>query len=153
MRRFLLFALGLFGGLIGSALAARALIPSRGDETSDELALVVIADSLALRSRASAFRGGRLATWFAGADLDLSEVQLAPGGARLELTTLMSGVAVRLPAGCRVEVEQRGMSQGVALDIDNEEALPPDAPTLTLRVLVVGSGVAVTNRADDDGFD
>lgn len=153
MRRFLLFALGVFSGLIAAAIAARALIESHGDETSDELALVVIADSLALRSRATAFRGGSLATWFAGADLDLSEVRLDPAGARLELTTLMSGVAVRLPVGCRVEVEQRGMSQGVALDIENGEDLPTDAPTLTLRVLVVGSGVAVTNRADDDGLD
>jgi hypothetical protein len=153
MRRILLFALGIFTGLIGSALAARALIPSHGDETSDELALVVIADSLALRSRASAFRGGTFATWFAGADLDLSGVQLAPGGARLEVTTLMSGVAIRLPAGCRVEVVRRGLTQGLAIELQGQDDLPPDAPTLTFSVLIVGSGVAVTNRSDDDGID
>jgi hypothetical protein len=153
MRRILLFALGLFGGLIGSALAARVLIPSRGDETSNELALVAIADGLTLRSHAAAFRGGSLATWFAGVDLDLSGVQLAPDGAHLELSTLMSGVSIRLPAGCRIKVEQRGAAQGFTLQLDGQEDLPPDAPTLTLRALVVGSGVAVTNRADDDDLD
>ncbi len=153
MRRILLFALGLFSGLVGSAIVARALIPSRGDESSDELALVAIADGLALRSHATAFRGGSLRTWFAGAQLDLSSVQVAPQGARLELTTLMSGVAIRLPAGCRVEVVRRGLTQGLALQLEGQDDLPPDAPTLTFSVLIVGSGVAVTNRAGDDDPD
>jgi hypothetical protein len=152
MRRILFFALGIFGGIMGAAFAARALIPSRGDETSDELALVAIAGSLGLRSGATAFRGGSLATWFAGVDLDLGGVQLAPEGARLELTTLMSGVAVRVPAGCRIDVELRGMTRGVALQIEGQDDLPADAPTLTISALVVGSGVAVTNRAGDHGF-
>jgi len=154
MRRFLLFALGLLSGLVGSALAARVLIPSHGDETSDELALVAIADGLTFRSHATAFRGGSLATWFAGADVDLSGVQLAPGGALLELTTLMSGVSIRLPAGCRIKVQQRGAAaQGFTVTVEGQEDLPPDAPTLTLRALVVGSGVAVSNRAGDDDLD
>jgi hypothetical protein len=153
VRRILLFALGFLGGLSAVAVLARNLIPSRGDEASDDLALVAIADGLNLTSRAGAFRGGSLRTWMAGVDLDLRAAQLAPGGGRLEVTALMSGVVIHVPPGWRVRGRSRGLTRSLAWSLDGQDELPADAPTLDVEVLVVGAGVVVTNSTDDDGLD
>src|SRR5512142_2763298 len=123
LRRPLLFAAGFLAGLTAAAAIARAAIPSRGDATSDELALVAIANGLTLRSRATAFRGGSVSSWMAGGDLDLRAAELATSGARLELSALMSGVVVRLPATWRIEATSRGMTQGLALHLDGQQGL------------------------------
>ncbi len=153
MRRILFFALGVLGGLTAAAALARRLIPSRGDETSDELALVAIADGVELKSRATAFRGGSLRAWMAGVDLDLRDVQLAPEGGRLDVTALMSGVVIHIPAAWRVRRQSRGLTQGLAWSLDGQEALPADAPLLDVDVLIVGAGVVITNSPDDDDLD
>ncbi len=153
MRRILLFAAGFLGGLTAVAALARALIPSRGDETSDELALVAIANRVELASRATAFRGGSLRAWMAGVELDLREAQLAPDGGRLEVTALMAGVVVHLPPAWRVRRRARGLTTGLAWSLEGQEALPADAPTLDVDVLVVGAGVVITNSPDDDDLD
>jgi hypothetical protein len=153
VRRILFFALGFLGGLSAVAVLARHLIPSRGDETSDDLALVAIADGVNLTSRAEAFRGGSLRAWMAGVDLDLRDVQLAPGGGRLELTALMSGVVVHLPPAWRVRRRARGLTQGLAWSLEGQDALPADAPAFDVEVLVVGAGVVITNIPDDDDPD
>lgn len=150
LRRSVLFAAGFLAGLTAAAAAARALIGSQGDETSDEVALVSIARGIVLRSRAGAFRGGSLGAWMSGTVIDLREANLAPGGAELEISAFMSGVMVRVPPQWRVEVGVSGMSQGLDRRLDGQEALPPDAPTLRIRVLVVAAGVSISNRPGDD---
>ncbi len=146
VRRLIGFLLGVLGGLAATALLARALIPSRGDEASDELALVAIGQALALRSHAGAFRGGSLRSWMSGVELDLGEAHLDPAGADLELTAVASGVEVRLPPAWRVVVHDRGRMRGLAVRLPGQEQLDPGAPTLTVRVLAVGSGVEITSR-------
>ena len=150
MRRLLFFIVGILGGLTAAVALARVLIPSRGDETSDELALVAIAKSLTLRSRAGVLTGGSLSAWMAGVDLDLARATLAADGGRLELTAVASGVDIRVNPAWRVQVSQRGKAHDLALELDGQDDLPPDAPLFRVSALMVGAGVVISNRPDDD---
>lgn len=149
MRRALLFAAGFLAGLTAAAAVARALIPSIGDEESDEISLVAIANGVELRSRAAAFRGGSVSAWMGGMELDLRGASLAANGARLDLTALMAGIDLRIPPAWRVSVVPRGMNQGLALDLRGQDELPSDAPHLEITALVIGAGVSISNDPGD----
>lgn len=109
-------------------------LASRGDEESDEIALVAIFDGIRLASRSQGFRGGSLRAWYGGIDLDPTEAKLAPG-ARLGLTALLGGVSIRIPAGWRVESTAEALLGGV--DIRTCGADDPGAPTLTVEGLTL----------------
>lgn len=155
LRRLALFLLGTFAGLVAAALATRALLPSHGDADSDEVLLMAVADGTTFTSRAHAFRGGSAGAWMAGVDIDLRDAQFDPDGARLELSALASGIAIRLPPGVRAEVALRSRASGVSLDLADAgarpaHALPADAPRLVITGVAVGCGVSISNRDDDD---
>jgi hypothetical protein len=148
VRRVALFLLGAFGGMVAAAVTARSLIGSRGDEASDELGLVTIMDALDLESRSVAFRGGSVSAWMASVDIDLREALIDPSGAALELVALTSAVTILIPPTWRVSVRARGAAQAITTELDGQDALPPGAPTLAVRLLVVGSAVELSNRPD-----
>jgi hypothetical protein len=145
-RTLLVFKLGAYAGLAGAAALLKRALPSRGDETSDDVALVAIFDGIRLTSRAQAFRGGSLLSWFGGIDLDLREATLAPD-ARLTTTALFGGISLRVPPGWRVESDVRALAGGVDLRGDGAENGQPDAPTLRLDGLAAFGGVSVVARA------
>ena len=89
-----LLTLGAWGGFHAAAVLTKRAIPSRGDEESDELALVAIYDGIDLKSRATAFRGGSMLAWFGGISVDLREATLAPEGGHLTLNTRFGGIAI-----------------------------------------------------------
>jgi len=140
LRALLLFKLGFWAGTVASAALLKRAFPSRGDEESDEVRLVAILDGIELRSRAQAFRGGSMFTWLGGIAVDLREAQLAPG-AHLEVGSLVGGIAIRVPAGWRVESDVQSLGGGVA--IGAPEPADPDAPTLRLTGFSAFGGVAV----------
>lgn len=133
-------AIGFAGGTLASAAIVRRALPSRGDAESDDVRLVAILDGVAIRSRASAFRGGSAFSWFGGIALDLREATLAPD-ARLEVGSLFGGIAVRVPPGWRVVADVRALGGGVA--VDAPEPQDDDAPTLRVHGYAAFGGVAV----------
>jgi hypothetical protein len=139
-----LLTLGAWGGFQAAAALTKRAIPSRGDEESDELALVAIYDGIDLKSRATAFRGGSMLAWFGGISVDLREATLAPG-AHLTVNTLFGGVAIRVPAGWRLESTVNAIAGGV--DVKAPEPEDPDAPTLTLDGRALFGGIAVAAKA------
>lgn len=143
LRTLLVFKLGTYAGLAGAAALMKRALPSRGDETSDEVALVAIFDGARLESRAQAFRGGSLLAWFGGIEVDLREATLAPD-ARLTTTAIFGGVSVRVPEGWRVESNVRTLAGGV--DVRDADGAGPDAPTLRLDGLAAFGGVSVAAR-------
>src|SRR3712207_1227757 len=96
---------------MAAAAYVKRAVPSRGDETSDEISLVAAFDSVRLTSRANAFRGGSVLAWFGGVELDLSEATIAPD-ARLTVHTLFGGVAIRVPPNCRLESKLTAVAGG-----------------------------------------
>jgi hypothetical protein len=141
-RTLLVFKLGAYAGLAGAAALLKRALPSRGDETSDEVALVAIFDGARLESRAQAFRGGSLLAWFGGIEVDLREASLAPE-ARLTTTALFGGISLRVPPGWRVESGVKTFAGGV--ELRGADGAAADAPTLRLDGLAAFGGVSVAS--------
>jgi hypothetical protein len=140
LRGLLLFKLGFWAGMLASATLLKRMLPSRGDEESDEIALVAIRNGIELKSRSRAFRGGSLFSWFGGIAIDLRDVELAEN-AHLDLHTAFGGIAIRVPLGWRVESNVTSLAGGVAVDAPMPEAA--DAPTLRLDGFSAFGGIAV----------
>jgi hypothetical protein len=146
IRAAALTGFGAVVGFAGAAAAVKRALPSRGDESSDEVALVAIFDGVDLKSRAAAFRGGSVLAWFGGIALDLREAELAPG-AHLSVNAFLGGVAIRVPAGWRLESSLHAAVGGVDVRAGTES---PDAPTLTLDGFALFGGVAVVAQLPND---
>jgi hypothetical protein len=139
-RSLIVFKLGFWAGLLGSAALMKRVLPSRGDADSDEVALVAIFDGIELESHASAFKGGSMFTWFGGIAVDLRGATLAPD-AHLTLNTLWGGIAIRVPPEWQVESTAKALGGGVAIKPPGVEV--PDAPRLTIDGFAVLGGIAV----------
>src|SRR5262245_34352073 len=130
--------------MFASAALLKRVFPSQGDEESDEVALVAIANGVELKSRARSFRGGSMFSWLGGIAVDLREAELAPD-AHLDVHTAFGGIAIRVPTGWRVESNVTALGGGVAIDVPEPDAA--DAPTLRLDGFTAFGGVAVGAKA------
>jgi hypothetical protein len=144
LRGLLLFTLGALAGMISAAAFVRRAVPSRGDEESDDLGLVAVFDGIELKSRAKAFRGGSMLAWFGGIQVDLTEVELAPG-AGLSLHALFGGIDIKTPQSWRIESDMRAFAGGIEARTPSDK--DPDAPVLTLTGSALFGGIAVRSRA------
>jgi Cell wall-active antibiotics response 4TMS YvqF len=148
IRALALTAVGTVAGFMAAAAFVKRAVPSRGDEESDELALVAVFDGIELKNRATSFRGGSVLAWYGGVALDLREATLAPG-ANLTVHTLFGGVAIRVPPDWHVESNLQALAGGAEVRPGAES---PDAPTLTIDGRALFGGIAVGARppAGDD---
>ena len=140
LRAVLLFKLGFWTGMLASAALMKRMFPSRGDAESDEVALVAILNGVELQSRAQEFRGGSMLSWLGGIAVDLREAQLAPG-AKLDVRSLMGGIAIRVPPDWRIESGITSWGGGGAIGVPDPDS--DDAPTLRLDGFTAFGGVAV----------
>jgi hypothetical protein len=140
LRTVMLLFAGAVAGFAGAAAMLRGWLPSRGDATSDELALVTVFDGLELESRSTAFRGGSILAWFGGVAIDLSGVTLAPG-AELDVRTAFGGVSIKVPPTWRIDATATALLGGI--DVQQPDIEDPDAPTLVLRAQSLMGGVAI----------
>jgi hypothetical protein len=147
LRGLLLFKAGALVGMMGAAAFVRHAVPSRGDEESDDLGLVAVFDGIELKSRARAFQGGSMLAWFGGIQLDLSEVELAPG-AQLSLYALFGGIDIRTPQSWRIESDLKVVVGGV--DARSPGEADPAAPVLTLTGSTLFGGIAVRAKAAEN---
>ena len=146
-RSLLVFKLGFWAGMLGSAALLKRVLRSVGDAESHEVALVAIFDGIELESRAKSFRGGSMFTWFGGIAVDLREATLAPG-AHLTLNTLWGGIAIRVPPEWQVESSAKALGGGVAIRPPQIEV--PDAPRLTIDGIALLGGIAVGSKTTDE---
>jgi hypothetical protein len=140
LRALGLTTVGAIAGFVAAGMLMRRAFPSSGDETSDEVDLVAIFNGIELKSRASAFRGGSMLSWFGGIAVDLREAELAPD-ARLRVTTTLGGIAIRLPPGTKVESNAVAVAGGVEVDAPHPET--DDEPRLVLDGFALLGGIAV----------
>src|SRR5262249_22739751 len=147
LRGSLLLASGAWLGMIGAAAFARRAVVSRGDEESDELALVAIFDGIELKSRATAFTGGSMLAWVGGIAVDLREANLAPG-AQLSLHALFGGIAIKTPPSWRIESTGTALAGGI--DARTPAQNDPEAPVLTITATSLFGGIAIGAKAGVD---
>jgi hypothetical protein len=140
VRALLVFNLGVWAGLAMAGRFIKRAVPSRGDEESNELALVAAFDGIELKSRARAFKGGSMLAWFGGIEVDLRGAELAPE-ARLSVNTLFGGIEIKTPASWRVESSLKALAGGV--DAPTPSPDRPDAPVLILEGMALFGGIAV----------
>jgi hypothetical protein len=143
-----LLVLGFFGGFMAAAAVVKRAIPSRGDAESDEVTLMAVFDGVKLRSEAKAFRGGSMLAWYGGVEADLREAQLAPD-ARLSVTALFGGIALRVPPEWRIEKDIRAIAGG--FDISGSDPDDLEAPVLRLEGRALCGGIAVSRKPPADG--
>jgi hypothetical protein len=122
-------------------------VPSRGDATSDEVALVAVFDGIELESHATAFRGGSMFAWYGGVSADLRQATLAPD-AHLTVTTVFGGIALSVPPEWRVETQVRAIAGGV--DVSGSDPDDADAPLLVIDGRTLFGGLAVSRKPAAD---
>jgi hypothetical protein len=141
IRSIAIFKLGVWTGMMLAASFARAALPSRGDEDSDELSLFAILNGIDLKSRSRAFKGGSLLAWYGGISLDLTDVELAPD-ATLSVRTLFGGIDIETPPGWRIDSSVKALAGGVDTHTHAEDG----APVLTLEGLAIFGGVSAGTK-------
>jgi hypothetical protein len=136
----------VFGALVYAALKRHDAVPQ--DPAADEVDLVATFGDLTFRSRATAFRGGTVTTWFGGGTLDLRDATLDPAGATLRVNALFGGGNLVVPSGWNVETRLVGIG-GVG-DGRPETDRPADAPTLRLVGTAIFGGWGITSEPADE---
>jgi hypothetical protein len=148
LRGLVIFKLGALAGMAAAATFLKLAVPSRGDEESDELALVAVFDGIELASRARAFKGGSMLAWFGGIEVDLRAAELA-ADARLSVYALFGGIEVTTPPNWTIESNAKALAGGI--DVLTPAQNDPDAPVLVLDGMALFGGVevgTVTGSAD-----
>ena len=98
---FVLAAMGL------AYVKKRNVVPQEPD--ADEVDLVAAFGPLDFKSTSTAFRGGRVETWFGGGVIDLREATLDPMGATIEVNALFGGGSLIVPEEWNVETHVSGI--------------------------------------------
>ena len=139
----------LFTAMILAATKKRdAVLP---EPDADEVDLVATFGPLDYRSTSTAFRGGKVTTWFGGGVVDLRHATLDPDGATLEINALFGGGNLVVPEDWNVETKIVGI--GGAGDGRSKAERSPDAPTLRVEGQAVFGGWGITSAPADDASD
>ncbi|MCK9487083.1 MAG: cell wall-active antibiotics response protein [Dehalococcoidia bacterium] len=124
-------------------LVMRRRTPGAADPLADEFDLVNVMEGTEFASRAIALRAASIQNIMGGVELDLTEAQLARGGAYVQVTTIMGGTEITVPRGWRVALLGQAMMGAHDLDVTPEDDLAFDAPILTVEGRTVLGAVGV----------
>ena len=138
----------LTGVLVLVAVQAAVVVTSRvvaqrfakGDLDDDEVRRLALMNGLDLSLRSPALRHARIDLGMGGVNLDLTQAQLAPEGATVEIYGAMGGLNVEVPAQWQVTAEADNNTVGLNV-VDPWVEPEPDAPHLHLVSHAWMSGV------------
>lgn len=94
-------------------------------------------------SRAQRFEGGSLTALMGAVTLNLTQAQLAPEGAILDVTVVMGGIEIVVPPGWDVHLNGTPIMGAFENKLAAAGPLDADAPRLTVRGLALMGGVEV----------
>lgn len=130
---------------VGTALAAKFLLESNAEPTTEEIDLISIFEGQHLVSKAKPFYGGKVLTMFGGVLLDLRDVSPAPTGIYLDIALAFGGLSIVVPEGWRLRFDGNlifgGLSDETRTDADDE------APTIHVTGFGLMSGIQVTTKS------
>jgi predicted membrane protein len=139
----------LFSALILAAVKKRDVTPPEPD--ADEVDLVASFEPLEFHSTSTAFRGGKVTTWFGGGVVDLRDAVIDPDGATLEVNALFGGGNLVVPEDWNIETRVIGLG-GIG-DGRTKIERSPDAPTLRVEGQALFGGWGITSRPADEHDD
>lgn len=84
-----------------------------------------------------------------GADFDLRQAPLPPGGATLRTICFLGGVEITVPPEIHVVDDGWAILGGREIPPDTPESSRPDAPTLRLTGITILGGISVKRRPRD----
>jgi hypothetical protein len=151
MARLLAWSLGLLvlgwftlmGATAAVGLRRKSLAPPP-DPASDEIDVVLVFESLALKSTAKAFRGGSIEAWYGGGSFDFRGATLDPAGARLKTRAIFAGGQILVPPEWRVTSNVSGIG-GVG-DARPAVDRAADAPELAIDGWVLFGGWGIMSE-------
>ena len=130
---------------LGAAVAAKLLLESNAEPTTEEIDLVSIFEGQSLVSEASPFYGGKVMTLFGGCILDLRNATPAPTGIYLDLAVGIGGFSLVVPEGWRVKFKGKLIAGGFS--DETRTMADDDVPTVTLTGFVFLGGVQATTKS------
>jgi hypothetical protein len=130
--------------ILGAALAAKFLLDSNADPSSEEIDLVNVLGGMSLTPTADPFYGGKVTTIIGGTAIDLREATPAPTGIDIDAFVLVGGLDLIVPDGWKVVF--RGTTIAGGFDDATGPAPDDDAPQLRVGGVVAIGGTRVTNR-------
>lgn len=136
-------ALGL--AALGTAVAAKLLLESNAEPSTEEIDLVSIFEGQHLVSEADPFYGGKVLAMFGGVLLDLRKVTPAPTGIYVDLMVAMGGVSLVVPEGWRVKFDGNIVLGGWS--DETRTTADEDVPTVTLGGTIFMGGVQASTRS------
>lgn len=134
-----------FVAALGIAVAAKLLLESNAEPTTEEIDLVSIFEGQHLRSEADPFYGGKVMALFGGVIIDLREATPAPTGVYIDLVVGLGGVSLVVPEGWRVKFDGNIMLGG--FQDETRTTADEDVPTVTLTGLVLIGGIQATTKS------
>ncbi|HJQ77981.1 MAG TPA: hypothetical protein VJ948_12080 [Acidimicrobiia bacterium] len=135
----------VFVAALGVALAAKFLLESNAEPTTEEIDLVTIFGGTHLVSEADPFYGGKVMAMFGGVLLDLRNATPAPTGIRLDLAVVMGGVSLVVPEGWRVRYEGKSVMGGWS--DQTKTTAEVDVPTVTVTGFLVMGGLQAATES------
>ena len=136
------FVMSIAAGAIALA-ATRRMGVAVDEPEADEVHLSAVLGPLGYTSRATAFRGGTLDTWYGGGIVDLRAAKLDPAGATLRVRALFGGAQLVVPEDWNVVSAVRGLG-GIG-DGRPNVSRPIDGPTLRVEGFVLFGGFGITS--------
>lgn len=135
---------GLVIAAIGTALAAKFLLESNAEPTTEEIDLVAVFEGQNLISVADPFYGGKVMTMFGGVLLDLRKVTPAPTGIYIDVAIVMGGLQLIVPEGWRVKFEAKVLAGGFS--DETRTTADDDVPTVTISGFMLMGGVMAATK-------
>jgi len=132
---------------LGTALAAKFLLESNAEPSTEEIDLISIFEGKHLVSTADPFYGGHITSMFAGVLLDLRKATPAPTGIYLDLTVMMGGVSLVVPEGWRVKTSQELRILGGGFADNTKTTTEEDVPTVTIKGFIAMGGFQATTKS------
>ncbi len=111
------------------------------DVSEDRIDEVIIFSAGNKLVKSGSFRGGRVASIFAGEQIDLSQVTAAENDIKLELTAIFGGIKVIVPKTWKVKSEGTAIFGGY----DNKTGGAADGVVLMVKGTAVFGGVEIVS--------
>lgn len=141
----LIIAFGLYLLITGGrAPFSRVRFSGKNKNDEDILDVFSIFGGGLRASTSQNFRGGSAATIMGGVDIDLTGARISPEGAALEVTCILGGGKIIIPAGWNVSVSSLPIMGSVDHEKTDGSAVPgADSPTLHIHATTIMGGLKI----------